>query len=146
MVELKVPMMKQVNLQFDVVVCGGGMAGFCAAMAAARSGARTLLIHDRPVLGGNASSEVRVTIHGAGCHHYGMRETGIIGEAMSAERRTNHLLPIENGWTNSVHDLALYDMVQREPNLELTLNTSIYDVQLEQGGLGIAANGGLAGS
>lgn len=129
--------MREEEKRYEVVVCGGGMSGFCAALASARGGAKTLLIHDRPVLGGNASSEVRVTIHGAGCHHYGARETGIIGEAMSAERRANHLYPIENGWTNSVHDMALYDMVQREPNLDLCLNTTVCDVQLEDGRWGM---------
>ncbi|MGC9449953.1 MAG: FAD-dependent oxidoreductase [Oceanipulchritudo sp.] len=121
----------------DVVVCGGGMAGFCAAVAAARHGAKTILVQDRPVLGGNASSEVRVTVHGAACHHYGMRETGIIGEAMNAERHANHLYPIENGWTNSVHDMALYDIAVREPNLTLQLNTALRDVQLSDGSWGL---------
>ena len=51
--------------QFDVIVVGGGMAGLCAALASAREGARTALIHARPVLGGNASSEIRIHISGA---------------------------------------------------------------------------------
>jgi len=50
--------------QFDVVVVGGGMAGCCAAVSAARLGCSTALIHDRPVLGGNNSSEVRVGLSG----------------------------------------------------------------------------------
>jgi hypothetical protein len=45
---------------FDFVVIGGGMAGTCAALSAARNGLKVALIQDRPVLGGNASSEVRV--------------------------------------------------------------------------------------
>ncbi|MCC5790083.1 MAG: FAD-dependent oxidoreductase [Opitutales bacterium] len=129
--------MKTLQETYDVVVTGGGMAGFCAAIAAARNGAKTCLIQDRPVLGGNASSEVRVTIHGAACHHTHARETGIIGEAMQAERRSNHLFPIENGWTNSVHDMALYDIAVKEPNLTLHLNTSVRDVQLEDGSWGL---------
>ena len=47
-------------LDFDFVVVGGGYAGMCAAVAAARDGVRTALVQDRPVWGGNASSEVRV--------------------------------------------------------------------------------------
>ncbi len=70
--------------QFDVVVLGGGLSGFCAAVAAAREGAKTCLIHNRPVLGGNASSEVRVTVHGAACHHAYARETGIVGGGHAA--------------------------------------------------------------
>ncbi len=46
--------------QYDVVVVGGGIAGICAAVSSARLGLRTALVHDRPVLGGNNSSEVRV--------------------------------------------------------------------------------------
>ena len=82
---------------YEVVVMGGGLSGFCAAVAAARQGRKTCLIHNRPVLGGNASSEMRVTIHGAACHHPYARETGIVGEILNAERRTNHLSPNENG-------------------------------------------------
>lgn len=48
------------TVQFDLVVVGGGIAGCAAAVAAAENGLRVALVHDRPVLGGNASSEVRV--------------------------------------------------------------------------------------
>ncbi|MEI7534027.1 MAG: FAD-dependent oxidoreductase [Verrucomicrobiae bacterium] len=46
--------------EFDLVVVGGGLAGTCAALSAARNGLRVALVQDRPVLGGNCSSEVRV--------------------------------------------------------------------------------------
>jgi len=46
--------------EFDLVVTGGGVAGTAAAVSAARQGLRVALIQDRPVLGGNSSSEVRV--------------------------------------------------------------------------------------
>lgn len=49
---------------FDLVVVGGGIAGMCAAVAAARLGCKVALVHDRPVLGGNNSSEVRVHLGG----------------------------------------------------------------------------------
>jgi hypothetical protein len=71
------------TLNVDVAVIGGGMAGISAAVAAARNGAKTVLVQDRPVLGGNASSEMRVTVNGV----HGLRgkdkprverETGII--------------------------------------------------------------------
>lgn len=50
--------------QYDLVVVGGGMAGCCAAVSAARLGLRVALVQNRPVLGGNNSSEVRVGLSG----------------------------------------------------------------------------------
>ena len=55
-------------LSAEFVVIGGGFAGVCAAVTAARSGTKTILVQDRPVLGGNASSEVRLWILGATSH------------------------------------------------------------------------------
>ena len=53
---------KNVNLDTDIVVCGGGLAGVSAAVAAARHGSKVILIQDRPMLGGNSSSETRMGI------------------------------------------------------------------------------------
>ena len=52
----------------DLVVVGGGLSGVCCAVTAAREGLRVTLVQDRPVLGGNASSEVRLWILGATSH------------------------------------------------------------------------------
>jgi hypothetical protein len=52
------------NLDFDVVITGGGIAGCAASIAAAEQGLKVALIQDRPVLGGNASSEIRVHTEG----------------------------------------------------------------------------------
>jgi len=52
----------------DLVVAGGGLAGTCCAITAARAGLKVVLVQDRPVLGGNASSEVRLWILGATSH------------------------------------------------------------------------------
>ena len=68
----------QKNHSVDVCVIGGGMSGLCAAVAAARHGAKVVLMHDRPVLGGNASSEIRMWIRGAKGKEN--RETGILQE------------------------------------------------------------------
>lgn len=125
--------MKRIHEEYDMVVCGGGLAGVCAAIAGARKGLKTCLIHDRPVLGGNSSSEVGVTTHGAAQFHAYARETGILSEMLIAERAVNHEKINENGWTNSVWDMVQYDTVQREPNLTLRLNTSLFDVQLADG-------------
>src|SRR5699024_1673279 len=53
---------------YDYVIVGGGIAGCASAIAAAEQGLKVALIHDRPVLGGNASSEIRV--HTLGIYGY----------------------------------------------------------------------------
>jgi flavin-dependent dehydrogenase len=82
--------MEKRNMQYQVVVVGGGLAGFCAAVAAARLGVKTCILQNRPVFGGNSSSEVRVTPHGAAAFHAYARETGIISELLIEERALNH--------------------------------------------------------
>ncbi|MCX7046781.1 MAG: FAD-dependent oxidoreductase [Candidatus Sumerlaeota bacterium] len=79
--------------EFDVVVVGGGAAGACAAIAAARMNAKTALIQDRPVLGGNASDELGVGICGASVSHANARESGIIEEAsrLRARYKSGHM-------------------------------------------------------
>ncbi|WLP89808.1 FAD-dependent oxidoreductase [Gordonia sp. NB41Y] len=125
--------MRTVAEHYDVVVCGGGLAGFSAALASARHGAKTALVQDRPVLGGNSSSEIRVTPHGAAAFHGYARETGVISEALIEERVRNHAKIEENGWTNSVWDMVLYDMAVRTDNLTLHLNTGVEGVQVRDG-------------
>ncbi len=125
--------MKTIVEEFDVVVCGGGLAGYCAAVAAARHGARTCLVQDRPVFGGNSSSEVRVTPHGAAAFHAYARETGILSELLIEERSRNHEPILENGWTNSVWDLVMYDVAAQTPNLTFYVNTSVVGVKMADG-------------
>lgn len=50
--------------EYDFVVVGAGIAGMCAAVSAARLGCKVALINDRPVVGGNNSSEIRVHLGG----------------------------------------------------------------------------------
>jgi len=121
------------TLEFDFVVVGGGLAGICAAIAAARGGALTALVQDRPVLGGNSSSEVRVPPASVGLHVPWAVETGIIYEIILEDRWRNHgrFWP---GYTNSVWDLVLYDWVTREPHLKLFLNTAVRQVCVEDDG------------
>lgn len=125
--------MNTVEVQTELVVLGGGLAGVSAALAAARQGVDTILIQDRPVLGGNSSSEVRVTTHGAACFHDYARETGIIHELLVEERARNHEIVNENGWVNSVWDMVLYDAIESCPNLRLYLNTSVRTLRLDDG-------------
>jgi len=116
-----------VDHQADVCVVGGGMAGLCAALAAARHGAHTVLMHDRPVLGGNASSECRVHICGADRHNRRpfLRETGILEELRLENLRRN---PNRNF---SVWDAVLYDAARTQPGLTLLLNCSCLDAAME---------------
>ncbi len=107
------------KLEADVVVVGGGLAGVCAAIAAARHGAGVVLVHDRPVLGGNTSSEIQV--HACGADHAGSRpharEGGIIEEIRLTDAVRN---PQRCG---QLWDLVLWEWTTREPNLTLLLNT-----------------------
>lgn len=125
--------MRRKSETYQVVVCGGGLAGFCAAVAAARHGARTCLVQDRPVFGGNSSSEVRVTPHGAAAFHAYARETGILSELLIEERARNHETIFENGWTNSVWDLVMYDLAMQTPNLTFHVNTPVVAVRMSDG-------------
>jgi hypothetical protein len=86
----------------------------CAAIAAARHGAKVALMQDRPVLGGNVSSEIRMWICGA--HGENNRETGIVEEIELENRYRN---PLRN---YSLWDSVLYEKVRLEPNITLLLN------------------------
>jgi hypothetical protein len=121
------------KMQCDVLVAGGGLAGVCCALAAARLGTRVILCQDRPVLGGNASSEVRMHIAGATGLHNGvpleteLREGGIIEEIRLE-------LAVKNPQRSpSMMDLLLYDKCRREPNLTLLLNTTVDGAEIMDG-------------
>jgi hypothetical protein len=114
----------------DLGVVGGGMAGLCAALAAAREGARTVLIHNRPVLGGNGSTECRVPFSGAGSHNPSANETGIIFELITEERAQSPY-GVGEGMVGAWWDLILHDAVRREPNLTALLNTEVQEVRLD---------------
>ncbi len=118
-------MLNKKHINCDLCVVGGGMAGMSAAISAAREGLSVVLMHERPVLGGNASSEIRMWI----CGSYGEnnRETGIIEE-----------IALENLYRNptksyAVWDTILYDFVRREKNITLLLNCTCMDAEAEKG-------------
>ncbi len=102
--------------EVDLCVVGGGIAGMLAAISAARNGIKVALMHDRPVLGGNASSEIRMWICGAGSRVRNLQETGILEEIALENMRRN---PNRN---YSVWDTILYEKVRFEPNITLLLN------------------------
>lgn len=109
--------MRKNRIECDFCVVGGGMAGMMAAIAAARHGASVVLIHDRPVLGGNASSEIRMHICGA--HGENHRETGILEEILLENHYRNHHA------SYSVWDSVLYGKAQYQENLTVLLNCSV---------------------
>lgn len=109
--------------QVDFCVVGGGLAGLCAAIASARQGAKTLLMHERPVLGGNASSEIRMWVSGA--HGDNNRETGILEEIMMENQHYN---PDKN---YSIWDAILLQKAWAEENLTLLLNCSCMETEMD---------------
>ncbi|HQC53381.1 MAG TPA: FAD-dependent oxidoreductase, partial [Lentisphaeria bacterium] len=109
--------MRHLEHNVDFCVVGGGLSGMCAAIAAARHGAKVALIHDRPVLGGNASSEIRMWICGA--QGLNNRETGLVEE-----------IQLENNYRNpssnfSIWDSVLFQAVKFTPGLTVFLNASV---------------------
>lgn len=117
---------KSIASAADLVIVGGGLTGTCAAITAARVGVKVTLIQDRPVLGGNCSSEVRLWILGATSHmgnnNRWAREGGVIDEIM-----------LENIYRNPdgnplIFDTVLLEKVINEDNITLLLNTAVFDL------------------
>jgi len=119
--------MKRETVKTDITVVGGGLAGICAAIAAARQGMTVSLVHNRPVLGGNSSSEVRVWVCGATSHGVNRyaRETGIMGELFVENQYRN---PEGNPY---LWDLTLLEAVRAEPNVTLYMNTDVREVEAD---------------
>ncbi len=117
-----------IDMKFDLVVCGAGMSGICAAIQASRAGLKTALINNRGVLGGNASPEIRVHICGAtGTSEYNLysRESGIIGELLIENRYRN---PQGNVY---LWHTVLVDALRKEENCSVFLNTYIDAVNMD---------------
>jgi hypothetical protein len=119
--------LKTIRHDADLIVVGGGLSGVCCAITAARAGIRVVLVQDRPVLGGNASSEVRLWVLGATSHmgnnNRWAREGGVIDELL-----------LENWYRNPegnplIFDTILLEKVIGESNITLLLNTAVYEVE-----------------
>ncbi len=140
--------------EFDLVVVGGGMAGICTAVSAARLGVKVALVQNRPVLGGNNSSEVRVglsgRIHQEPYPRLGdlVDEIGPVGHHNFHDAKRNPGLPrskevfaiIEKhpeklehnaGPASNYEDQRKLDAVRAEENIELFLNMHAFRVELE---------------
>lgn len=116
-----------IHRSFDVIVVGGGISGTCAAISAARTGAKTALVHERSTLGGNSSSEVRLFPEDTLGFAPWIKESGII-EEISIQERAQNWEPYIEGLMNCHWDLVLYEWVKREKNLSLFLNTTMREV------------------
>lgn len=116
-----------VEIDAGLIVVGGGLSGVCAAIAAARHGVKTVLVQDRPVLGGNASSEVRLWVLGATSHmgnnNRWSREGGILNEILEENLYRNRL------GNALIFDTILLEKCREEMNLTLLLNTAAFDIE-----------------
>jgi len=125
------PNMRLLDIECDLLVAGGGPSGVCAALAAARNGAKVILVQDRSRLGGNSSSEVKMHIVGANMHRGrpGWREGGIIEELRLDDAVNNP----QRCW--EMWDLLLYDKVTSEPNITLFMDTALYAAEVNDGAI-----------
>ena len=112
--------------EVDLCVVGGGIGGLLTAVAAARRGAKVALMHDRPVLGGNASSEIRMWICGSG---QGFHETGLVEDILldNCYYNPDRLFPI---W-----DSLLYGAIRYEKGILPFLNCSCNKAEMADGRL-----------
>lgn len=114
-----------IRREYDLVVVGGGIAGTSAAISAARHGVKVALVHNRAMLGGNSSSEVKLFPEDNSRHQLWVKEGGIHEEFHTEERVRNHRRYVE-GTMNCHWDLVLYEWVIREKNIDLYLNTHMH--------------------
>ena len=115
--------MQTITHKVDFCVIGGGLAGMCAAITAARHGVKTLIMQERPVFGGNASSEIRMWVCGAPKN----LETGIVEELRLENLHRNTYVNF------SVWDGILFEKVRFQENLTSLLNCSCQDAEMEDG-------------
>lgn len=111
------------KIKADLCVIGGGMAGINVAISAARLGVKVALIHERPVFGGNASSEIRMWI--CGVRDFAYRETGIAEEINLENYYYN---PTKNYY---LWDSVLYNKVHSETNITPLLNCTCFDATMD---------------
>ena len=113
--------------RFDLVVVGGGVAGCCTAISAARLGLSVALIQDRPVLGGNASSEIRVGISG----RIRLPPYPVLGEIVEQMNASGKRRPPNAGPAEAFHDDVKLRLVNAEKNLSLFLCEHVFKVEAE---------------
>ncbi len=117
---LGLPDKPTIRKQYDLVVAGAGIAGICCAIAAARSGCKVALVHNRPVLGGNASPEISVPISGA----TNLPLYPNIGNLVNA------LMHQTRGFNSSFHLAEAKALIEAESDLDLFLFTHVTAVEM----------------
>ncbi|MDR1814856.1 MAG: FAD-dependent oxidoreductase [Tannerella sp.] len=110
---------------FDFIVCGAGLAGISAAVAAARLGLKVALISDRPVVGGNSSSEIRVSTGGDGKYLY--PNIGNIVKITRIPRELNK----NAGPAELYGDEKKLNLIKNTPNLTLFTNLHVFNVEMD---------------
>ena len=120
---LNIPAVAPSAGEYDLVVVGGGVAGLSAAVSAARLGCKVALVHDRPILGGNNSSEVRV-------HLGGRIEAGLYKELGNLQKEFG---PLRGGNAKPGHfyeDHKKMEIVTKEKNITLFANYHAIKVEM----------------
>jgi len=122
--QLGIPQKPEKAGEFDLVVVGGGVAGTAAAISAARLGLQVALIQDRPVLGGNNSSEVRVHLGG----RINVEPFPALGDVIKeiGPSRGGNAQP-----TEYYEDEKKMEMVLAEDNISLFTSYRAYDVKMK---------------
>ena len=124
--------LNRVYLKTELCIVGGGIAGICAAITASRLGTKVVLVHERPVFGGNASGEIRMWI--CGTQDYAYKETGLNEEINLSNYYFN---PTKNYY---LWNSLLYEKVVSEPNITPLLNCTCFDAETKDGSIvGITA-------
>ena len=130
---LGLPLEPEDGGSYDLVVVGGGIAGTAAALSGARNGLKVALLQDRPVLGGNGSSEVRVWPEGKTCLPPYPRVGEIVRELVPEKTKGDG-----NAKGGAIYaDQRKLDAVRAEPRITLMLGRRVNGV--EKSGAGIAA-------
>lgn len=110
---------------FDLVVAGGGYAGMSAALSAARAGLQVALVQDRPVLGGNASSEIRVPLRGLVPRGGPCPALGTVVEELQYDQAPDARQAVMQD------DERCERILRAEKNITLLLNHCLYGVTMD---------------